>query len=126
MAVVTAMGEGAGLPEHGVDQGRLAVVDVSDDGDVAKIRARIHVRDCRSAGIHSRKRRKAEDCEVQQVRRNQTEEEVLPQQAPVQTLSRGPSQGTQGRATGLRGKELEKVFKRTQKVMTTSQNIGVP
>src|SRR5699024_5335828 len=33
-------GEGAGLPEHRVDQGGLAVVDVGDDGDVAKIGAR--------------------------------------------------------------------------------------
>ena len=29
--------EGAGLPEHGVDEGRLAVVDVGDDGDVAEV-----------------------------------------------------------------------------------------
>ena len=29
--------EGAGLPEHGVDEGGLAVVDVGDDGDVAEI-----------------------------------------------------------------------------------------
>jgi hypothetical protein len=27
------------LPQHGVDQRRLAVVDVRDDGDVAKIHA---------------------------------------------------------------------------------------
>ena len=27
----------AGLPEHGVDQGGLTVVDVSDDGDVSQI-----------------------------------------------------------------------------------------
>ena len=27
--------EGAGLAEHGVDEGGLAVVDVGDDGDVA-------------------------------------------------------------------------------------------
>jgi hypothetical protein len=30
------------LPQHGVDQRRLAVVDVRDDGDVAKI----HAGDC--------------------------------------------------------------------------------
>jgi hypothetical protein len=29
--------EGAGLPEHGVDERRLAVVDVGDDGDVAEV-----------------------------------------------------------------------------------------
>ena len=31
--------EGAGLAEHGVDQGGLAVVDVGHDGDVAEIGA---------------------------------------------------------------------------------------
>ncbi len=31
--------EGAGLAEHGVDQGGLAVVDVGDDGDVSEIGA---------------------------------------------------------------------------------------
>ena len=33
-----ALGKGAGLPEHGIDQGGLAVVDVGDDGDVAQVR----------------------------------------------------------------------------------------
>src|SRR3954465_9073900 len=32
----------AGLPEHGVDERRLAMVDVSDDGDVAEVRAAGH------------------------------------------------------------------------------------
>ena len=31
--------EGAGLPEHGVDEGGLAVVDVGHDGDVADVLA---------------------------------------------------------------------------------------
>ena len=31
--------EGAGLPEHGVDERRLAVVDVGDDRDVAEVLA---------------------------------------------------------------------------------------
>ncbi|GAA4773972.1 hypothetical protein GCM10023329_22470 [Streptomyces sanyensis] len=35
-------GEGTGLLEHGVDDGRLAVVDVGDDGDVADVVARGH------------------------------------------------------------------------------------
>ena len=38
--------EGARLPEHGVDQRRLAVVDVGDDGDVADVLAkRAHLRE---------------------------------------------------------------------------------
>ena len=34
---VLALAEGAGLPQHLVDQGRLAVVDVGDDGDVSEV-----------------------------------------------------------------------------------------
>ena len=40
------------------------------------------------------------ECEAQQVRRPQTEEEVLPQQAPLQTLPAGAAQGAQGRDDG--------------------------
>ena len=36
------LGEGPGLPEHGVDEGGLAVVDVGDDRDVAKVIAGRH------------------------------------------------------------------------------------
>ena len=36
---VGVLAEGAGLPEHGVDQRGLAVVDVGDDGDVAEVAA---------------------------------------------------------------------------------------
>jgi hypothetical protein len=34
---VLVLSEGAGLPEHGVDQRGLAVVDVRHNGDVAQI-----------------------------------------------------------------------------------------
>ena len=34
--------EGAGLPEHGVDQGGLAVIDVGDDRDITQIGAYGH------------------------------------------------------------------------------------
>ena len=46
LGVVTAVGQGAGLPQHRVDQRRFAVVDVRDDGDIAKW----HVGDCGSGG----------------------------------------------------------------------------
>ena len=36
---VLVLAERAGLPEHGVDQRRLAVVDVGDDRDVAEVGA---------------------------------------------------------------------------------------
>ena len=39
---VGALAEGAGLPQHGVDEGGLAVVDVGDDGDVSQILADGH------------------------------------------------------------------------------------
>ena len=35
--VVTAVGQRTGLPQHRVDQGRLAMVDVRDDGDITEI-----------------------------------------------------------------------------------------
>jgi hypothetical protein len=41
---VLVLAERAGLPEHRVDQRRLAVVDVGDDGDVAEILAPGHGR----------------------------------------------------------------------------------
>ena len=31
------LAEGAALPQHGVHERRLAVVDVGDDGDVAQV-----------------------------------------------------------------------------------------
>ncbi len=34
--------EGARLPEHGIDEGGLAVVDVGDDGDVTQVLAHAH------------------------------------------------------------------------------------
>src|SRR6478735_8028093 len=39
---VLVLAERAGLPEHLVDEGGLAVVDVGDDGDVADVRAGLH------------------------------------------------------------------------------------
>ncbi|MPM56064.1 hypothetical protein SDC9_102863 [bioreactor metagenome] len=44
---VLTLPEGAGLPQHGIDKGGLAVVDVGDDGDVAQVRALGHMRDFR-------------------------------------------------------------------------------
>jgi hypothetical protein len=44
--VVAAMGQCAGLPQHRINQCRLAVIDVSDDGDVSEI----HAGNCFSAG----------------------------------------------------------------------------
>ena len=39
---VLILTEGARLPEHGIDQGGLAVVDVSDDGDISKVFSKFH------------------------------------------------------------------------------------
>jgi len=39
---VLVRAEGPGLPEHGVDQGGLPVVDVGDDRDVAQVGAQGH------------------------------------------------------------------------------------
>ena len=39
---VLAFAKDAALTEHGIDQGRLAVVDVGDDGDVTDVLAGVH------------------------------------------------------------------------------------
>lgn len=49
---LAAFGQRSGLPQHGVYQCGFAVVDVSDDGDIAKL----HVGDCRSVDTKSGKR----------------------------------------------------------------------
>ena len=95
--VVTAVGQRAGLPQHRVDQGRLAMVDVSDDGDVAKSRKSTSVIVAVWVPDHENERAERSR-EVQQARRRQAEEEVLPQQAAVQALPAGAAQGAQGRA----------------------------
>ncbi len=47
-------GEHAGLAKHGVDQARLAVVDVRDDGDVADVLPLRHASDVRRARVAGR------------------------------------------------------------------------
>jgi hypothetical protein len=39
---VLVLSEGAGLPEHGVDERRLPVVDVRDDRHVSEVFAKLH------------------------------------------------------------------------------------
>ena len=46
LGVVAAVGQGARLPQHRVNQRGFAVVDVRDDGDIAEW----HVGDCGSDG----------------------------------------------------------------------------
>ncbi len=53
--------------------------------------------------------------ETAQARRPQAEEEVLPQQAPLQALPGGDPQGAKAELNGIRGKELEKIYKRARK-----------
>ena len=57
--VVATVAQCPGLPKHRIDQGRLAVVDVRHDGDVAEFMLGFgasHDCDCRSGGACSRKR----------------------------------------------------------------------
>ena len=57
--VVAPVAQCPGLPKHRIDQGRLAVVDVCHDGDVAEFVLGFgasHGCDCRSVGARSRKR----------------------------------------------------------------------
>jgi hypothetical protein len=52
--------------------------------------------------------------ETQQAPRPQTQEEMLPQQAALQTLSRRCARPAQGRTQWHSGKDLVKVFKRAR------------
>jgi hypothetical protein len=121
--IVTAVVQGTGLPQHRIDQGRLAMIDVSDDGDVTKI----HVNDCRSVGNQSRKRSKGIERvrEVQQIRRGQTQEEVLPVQAAMQALPGGAAQGPDGRTVGVARQGPAEGLRTCAKVLTTSTYGGV-
>jgi hypothetical protein len=111
------MAEGAGLAQHRVDERRLAMIDVSDDGYVAKVRARIHVHDCRSVGIQSRKRRKARKEPV----KSSKFVGIKPKKKCCRSKPRCKRcpvvlhKVRKAELSGLRGKELEKVFKRTRK-----------
>ena len=52
---VLVLAERAGLPEHRVDERRLAVVDVGDDGDVAEVVAVGKVSRARPGRVAGRK-----------------------------------------------------------------------
>src|SRR5690606_13685633 len=54
---VSVIAEGAALPQHGVDEGGLAMVDMGDDGDVAQVWAHGHDRDSSVRGTCADRRR---------------------------------------------------------------------
>jgi hypothetical protein len=101
------------LPEHGIDQGRLTVIDVRDDGYVPKI----HVVNCRSAVRNRENGRRAV--------RPQVKFDKLATAKPKKKCCRSKPRCKRcplvlhkvhkAQLTGLRGKELEKVFKRARK-----------
>jgi hypothetical protein len=49
-------GEGAGLPEHRIDESGLAVVDVGDDRDIAKVLAPLLGQASKVWGFHGNSR----------------------------------------------------------------------
>ena len=69
-----------------------------------------------AVGVPNRENERDRSREVQQVPRHQAEEEVLPQQAALQTLPVVLHKVRKAELPGLRGKELEKVFKRPREV----------
>ena len=69
------------------------MVDVCHDGDIPEIHAAIVAVKCTD-----RENERLPSLEVEQVRRPQTQEEVLLQQATLQTLPGGAAPGPQGRA----------------------------
>ncbi|HYO03183.1 MAG TPA: hypothetical protein VET27_15445 [Mycobacterium sp.] len=93
---------------------------MSDDGDIAKIRERIHV-EIVAAWVANRENDGMSPqalrgrSEAVRVRLTHTEEEVLSQQTSLQALSTRPSQVRKAELSGLRGRELDKVVKRARK-----------
>jgi hypothetical protein len=105
------------LAQHRVDEGRFPMVDVCHDGDVSKIRAQIHVRiipvwwadhenERTSGELHHLK--PSELVGLKQ-------EEVLPQQAPLQAMPGGGSKVRKAELHGIRGKHLTTVYKRARR-----------
>jgi hypothetical protein len=102
-----------GLPEHGVDQGRLAVVDVSDDGDIAKI----HVVDCRSVGTRSRKRsqRRKPGVKSSELAGVKAKKKCCRSKPRCKRCPLVLSKVAKAELLGIHGRELDKVFKRARK-----------
>jgi hypothetical protein len=108
------MVQGAGLPQHGIDQGCLTVIDVRDDGYVAKVWARVHVGDCRSVGIQSRKRRKG-PVKASQIGTLKAKKKCCRSKPRCKRCPVVLHKVRKAELSGVRGKELAKVFKRARK-----------
>jgi hypothetical protein len=108
------MPQRAGLPEHGVDESRLAMVDVSDDRDVSKVGARIHVPDSRSAGNQSRKRRREQSISSKyadlKAKKKCCRSKPRCKKCPLVL-----HKVRKAELVGIHGKDLDKVYKRARK-----------
>jgi hypothetical protein len=111
------MGQRARLTQHRVDERRLAMVDVGDDGYVTKVRARIHTKIVAAqVCIRENDGRAA---------RNQVKSSKFAGFTPKKKCCRSKprckrcpvvlQKVRKAELSGVRGKELEKVFKRTRK-----------
>ena len=90
------------------------MVDVSDDGDVSKVGARIHDNDSRSVGNQSRKRRR-------ELLISSKYADLKPKKKCCRSKPRCKKcplvlhKVHKAELVGIRGKELDKVFKRARK-----------
>jgi hypothetical protein len=90
------------------------MIDVSDDGNIAKIRASIHAVDCLSAGRHSRKRRKGR-VKVGKLATAKPKKKCCRSKPRCKRCPVVLSKVEKAQHVGIRGKELEKVYKRARK-----------
>jgi hypothetical protein len=90
------------------------MVDVSDDGDVSKVGARIHADDSRSAGEYSRKRRK-------ELLISNKYADLKPKKKCCRSKPRCKKcplvlhKVRKAELVGIHGKDLDKVYKRARK-----------
>jgi len=108
-----------GLPQHGVDEGRLAVVDVCDDGDISESGLLTHVVDCRSEGPGLRNRRprlpdstamKLSKLAAAKPKKKCCRSKPRCKRCPVVLHKLQKAEHN-----GIRGKELERIYNRARK-----------
>ena len=109
--VVPAVGQGAGLPQHRVDQGRLAVVHMGHDGDVTKI----HASQSGSLVARSRKRENSVTLKPTKLADLTPKKKCCRSKPRCKRCPVVVHQVRKAERNGIRGKDLTKVFKRARR-----------
>ena len=109
--IVTAVGQGTGLPQHRVDQGRLPVVDVRDDGDIPKI----HVGQVSQCGYSIAKTGETGHLKPSKLLDVKPKKKCCRSKPRCKKCPVVLHKVRKAELTGIRGKELNKIFKRARK-----------